>query len=426
MKNIRIIKYFLLLIFSITNYYGFGKYILIPMDSIQTDHLKPYGIVYNTLLNGTECFWILNYRGGSFSIPYNEVSLKLLRESKIIYEIISEEEWQEINNFTNKLNINIIKLTKAPKIGLYRLKIPLPYDDAVEIALKYANIPFIEITDEDIIDDKLKLLEIDWLHFDHEDFTGQFGKFWVSYQREPWYVRTIEYLNSMAKSKGFKSVAEMKKVVALKIRKYIEDGGFLFGMCAGTDTIDIALACINTDIVPEIFDGTPIDQNYNSKLEFSLTLAFKNFSIITDPYIYEYSDIDYPNYQINEITHPEYFYLREFSAKYDPVSTMLVQNHTTEVKEFLGQTTAFNNSKLKENIIVLADYGEKLKGYAKYIRGEVGKGAFCFLGGHDPEDFAHYVGDPPTEISLIPNSPGYRLILNNVLFPASEKKKRKT
>ncbi|MFN4245513.1 MAG: asparagine synthetase B, partial [Brevinematia bacterium] len=351
---------------------------------------------------------------------------EIIEKDRIYYEIISEKDWEYILNLTNTENINVIKLTKAPKIGLYRLKIELPYDDAVEIALKYANIPFIELTDEDILEDKLKLLEIDWLHFDHEDFTGQFGKFWANYNREPWYIKMVNYLSSMAKRNNFSSVAQMKKKVALKIREYIENGGFLFGMCAGTDTLDIALSSIDTDIIPEIFDGTPIDPNFKEKLNFGTTLAFRDFSIITDPYVYEYSDIDYPNYSINNATHPQYFYLKEFSAKYDPVSTMLVQNHSPEIREFLGQTTAFNKSKLKENVVILADYGDELPLYAKYIRGEIGKGAFCLLGGHDPEDFSHYIGDPPTDVSLTPNSPGYRLILNNVLFPASEKKKRKT
>ncbi|MEN2998920.1 MAG: asparagine synthetase B [Brevinematia bacterium] len=396
------------------------------MDFKQTDHLKPYGVVYNTLLQGIECYWVLNYRGGSFAIPYNQFSLKILRNARILYNVISYEEWNSIIKLTNSENINVIKLTKAPKIGLYRLKIELPYDDAVEIALKYADIPFVELTDEDILNGKLKLLEIDWLHFDHEDFTGQFGKFWASYHREPWYIRMVEYLKLMAKRNGFGSVAEMKKAVSLRIREYVSEGGFLFGMCAGTDTLDIALASLATDIIPETFDGTPIDPSFGSKLDFSITFAFKDFSLVLDPYVYEYSDIDYPNYLINEFEHPRYFYLKEFSAKYDPVSTMLVQNHTLEIREFLGQTTAFKKSKLKENVVVLGDYVGSLGEYAKYIRGEVGKGAFCFLGGHDPEDFAHYVGDPPTDVSLVPNSPGYRLILNNVLFPASEKKKRKT
>lgn len=417
---------FIVVLFLLVSTYSFSDYIFIPMDLSQTDHLKPYGVVYNTLAEGIECYWVLNYKGGSFVIPANDFSIRMLRNDKVLYEIISSEKWEYINSLTNAENINIIKLTKAPKIGLYRLKIELPYDDAVEIALKYANIPYVELTDEDILNDKLKALQIDWLHFDHEDFTGQFGKFWANYSREVWYIKMVEYLKSMARNNGFSSVSQMKKAVAIKIRKYVEDGGFLFGMCAGTDTLDIALSAINTDIVPEIFDETPISQDYQLKLDYSLCFAFKGFSIITDPYVYEYSDIDYPNYLINESEHPDYFYLREFSAKYDPVSTMLVQNHTTEVREFLGQTTAFNKDKLKENVVILGEYGDKLQGYAKYIRGEIGKGAFCFLGGHDPEDFAHYIGDPPTDISLIPNSPGYRLILNNVLFPASEKKKRKT
>lgn len=413
----------LLFILSLTT---FGNYIFIPMDFRQVDHLKPYGIVYNTLVMGVECYWVLNYRGGSFVIPHNEYSLKMVKRDNVFYNLISPSDWLKIVEMTNTENINIIKLTKAPKIGLYRLKVELPYDDAVEIALKYANIPYTELNDEDILDDKLKVFEIDWLHFDHEDFTGQFGKFWVSYSREVWYVRMTEYLRSIAKRKGFTSVAEMKKAVALKIRDFVSSGGFLFGMCAGTDTLDIALASLNVDIVPEVFDGTPISPDYSYRLDFSLTFAFRDFSLITDPYVYEYSDIDYPNYEIREATHPRYFYLREFSAKYDPVSAMLAQNHTYEVREFLGQTTAFNKSRLKEGVVVLGDYLDLLPGYAKYIRGELGKGAFCFLGGHDPEDFAHYVGDPPTDISLSPNSPGYRLILNNVLFPASERKKRKT
>ncbi|MGC8964074.1 MAG: asparagine synthetase B [Brevinematia bacterium] len=413
------------LVFVFVNF-SYADYLLIPMDYEQIDHLKPYGIVYNSLLNGIECYWILNYRGGSFAIPYNSLSFDLIKKEKVFYTIISDNEWRVINDLTNTDNINVIKLTKAPKIGLYKLKLQLPYDDAVELVLKYVNIPFVEIDDEDILKDALKTYQIDWLHFDHEDFTGQFGKFWSSYNNDPWYINMSLYLNNIAKRNGFRSVAEMKKAVSLRIRKFVEEGGFLFGMCAGTDTLDIALSSLNTDIVPEVFDGTPVDPNYKEKLDFSLVFAFKNFNIITDPYVYEYSDIDYPNYMIDPYSHPKYFYLKEFSAKYDPVSTMLVQDHTSEVREFLGQTTCFNVNKLKEGVVVLADYGDALKGYVKYIRGEIGKGAFSFLGGHDPEDFSHYVGDPPTDVSLVPNSPGYRLILNNVLFPASEKKKRKT
>lgn len=416
---------FVILFLFLFSFISYPDFIVIPMDTKQVDHLKPYGIVYNTLANGIESYWFLNYRGGSFVIPLNRFTEELLKKENVIYQVITSEDWVNLSNLTNTENMNIIKLTKAPKIGLYRLKIDLPYDDAVEIALKYANIPFVELTDKDILEGKLEEYQIDWLHFDHEDFTGQFGKFFASYGSSPWYIRMVSYLEDMAKSKGFGSVREMKARVAMKIREYVENGGFLFGMCAGTDTLDIALSAINTDIVPEIFDGTPIDPNYSSKLNFDITFAFKNFSIITDPYIYEYSDIDYPNYAIS-YNHPSYFYLKEFSAKYDPISTMLVQNHTMKIKEFLGQTTAFNKERIKENITVLADYGDGLPGYAKYIRGELGKGAFCFLGGHDPEDYSHYVGDPPTDVSLTPNSPGYRLILNNVLFPASEKKKRKT
>lgn len=407
-------------------FYLYGDYIFIPMDYRQVDHLKPYGVVYNSLLKGVECYWLLNYRGGSFAIPNNSFSVDLVKKEKITYDLISDDVWQKINALTNTENINVIRLTKAPKIGLYRLKIELPYDDAVELVLKYVNIPFTELNDEDILKDGLRKYEIDWLHFDHEDFTGQFGKFWSSYSQEPWYIKMTSYLGSIAERNGFRSVGDMKKSVVLKIRKFVEDGGFLFGMCAGTDTLDIALASLSTDIVPEVFDGTPVDLNYRNKLDFGMTFAFKDFNLVTDPYVYEYSDIDYPNYMIDVYSHPKYFYLKEFSAKYDPVSAMLVQNHTTEVREFLGQTTCFYVNKLKGGVVVLGDYGSELKGYVKYIRGEFGKGAFCFLGGHDPEDFAHYVGDPPTDISLVPNSPGYRLILNNVLFPASEKKKRKT
>ncbi len=418
-------KLCLVLVLFLVFGHSYGDFILIPMDTKQVDHLKPYGIVYNTLANGIEAYWFLNYRGGSFVVPLNRFTEELLKKENIVYQVVTSEDWVNLSSLTNTENMNIIKLTKAPRIGLYRLKIDLPYDDAVEIALKYANISFVELTDEDILEGKLEEYQIDWLHFDHEDFTGQFGKFFSSYGSSPWYIKMVSYLENMAKSKGFRSVREMKAKVVMKIREYVENGGFLFAMCAGTDTLDIALSAINTDIVPEIFDGTPVDPNYSSKLNFDITFAFKDFSIITDPYVYEYSDIDYPNYAIS-YNHPNYFYLKEFSAKYDPVSTMLVQNHTTKVKEFLGQTTAFNKGRMKESITILADYGDSLPGYAKYIRGELGKGAFCFLGGHDPEDYSHYVGDPPTDVSLTPNSPGYRLILNNVLFPASERKKRKT
>ncbi len=420
MKNIWLIIAFLLTNLSLL----FGNKILIPMDLAQADHLKSYGIVYWHLTNGNNADWLLNYRGGSFLLNQDEKFIAEARIRGISFEIISDNEAENIQSLlkSDKFNGDVVLLEKAPKIGVYVTPGIAPWDDAVRMALEYAEIKYETLWDEEVLNNKLK--EIDWLHVHHEDFTGQYGKFWANYRNQPWYIQQVQINESMAKKMGYPKVSEMKKDVVLKMREFIANGGYMFGMCSATDTWDIALAALNVDICAEMFDGDPADPNANSKLDFTQTLVFENFTLEMDPYVYEFSNIDIPIDPYNLNSQGDFFTLFDFSAKFDPIPTMVTQNHANIVRGFLGQTTGFKKKYIKNNVIIL---GEKESTEdVKYLLVNFGKGFLAWFGGHDPEDYQHLVGDPATDLNLYKNSPGYRLILNNVLFPAAKKKTLKT
>ncbi len=400
-----------------------ATYILIPMDDAQTNHLKAYGITYWVLQNGIEAQWLLNYRGGSFLFKYYpEIENECIVRG-VSYEILTDAQTNSILDYIAQpdVNMNAVKLEKAPKIAVYAPKTYRPWDDAVMLVLTYAEIPYDVIYDQEILEGKLS--NYDWLHLHHEDFTGQFGKFWASYKNAQWYQNQVKEAEAEAHKLGFAKVSQLKLAVAKAIKQYVYNGGFLFAMCSGTDTYDIALAADGVDICPTPFDGDPMDPNAQQKLDFSKTLAFQNFTISTNPYEYEFSNIDVTNYR-KVPEDKDYFTLFDFSAKWDIIPTMLCQNHTKIIKGFYGQTTAFNEKFIKPNVLIMGE--NKAAGEAKYIHGEYGKGMWTFYGGHDPEDYRHLVGDPPTDLNLHPHSPGYRLILNNVLFPAAKRKKHKT
>lgn len=395
--------------------------ILIPMDLTQSNHLMAYGVAYLALEQQLRVEWLLNYRGGSFLIPETPILTKLCQIRNVRFELISLSQEIAIRKTIEQENMDALVLEKAPKIAVYVPPNALPWDDAVQLALDYAKIPYDKLWDKEVIEGKLH--KYDWLHLHHEDFTGQYGKFGASYSGTDWYQQDVALNQLMAKSLGFNKVSQLKLSVIKQIKRYIESGGMVFAMCSATDTPDIALAAEHTDIVPAEFDGDPVDPNYMSKLDYANTLAFENFIPVTNPGIYEHSDID--TYIEATTRGPDvYFSLFDFSAKYDPVPTMLVQNHVALIKEFLGQNCGFRREKIKKTTLILADIANTEQ--VKYIHGKHGKGTFTFLGGHDPEDYAHRIGDPPTNLDLYKNSPGYRLILNNVLFPAAEKKPLKT
>ena len=398
--------------------------ILIPMDNVQTNHLKAYGIAFLHLENGNEIEWLLNYRGGSFLMDNQDNVENTCLVRGVNYEMINSTALSEIFTTIESNNMDIILLEKVPKIAVYSPPGKQHWDDAVTLALTFADIKYDVVFDDEVMSNKIN--DYDWLHLHHEDFTGQYGKFYRSYRNKPWYKKMESDFNATAKKHGFNCVHNLKKFIALKIKKYISDGGFLFAMCSGTDSFDIALAAHDVDIADAVFDGTPVDPNYNKKINFSNGIAFENYSIITNPMIYEFSDIDYPSNKNPHLKTAEqdYFTLFEFSAKWDPVPTMLTQNHVGVINGFRGQTTGFNRNVLKKHVVILGEVENTPE--VKYIHGNVGKGTFTFLGGHDPEDYTHKVGDPVTDLSLHPNSPGYRLILNNVLFPAARKKDKKT
>ena len=412
---------FLLIIWSIQS---LASHILIPMDETQTNHLKAYGIAYWTLEQELEIEWLLNYRGGSFLLPGIEGIQTECVIRGVSFEIIPDAKAlaikKEIAN--PEVNMDIMKLEKAPKIAVYTPSGKQPWDDAVTLVLTYAEIPYEEIYDKEVIRGDLHLY--DWLHLHHEDFTGQYGKFYRSYKNADWYKREQTNAEATAKELGFNKVSELKLNVALKIREYTAGGGFLFSMCSGTDSYDIALAAYNTDICEKMYDGDPADPQAQQKLDFNQTFAFENFILKMDPLEYEYSTIDATPKHVKTPEDKDYFSLFEFSAKWDPVPTMLCQNHTKIVKGFMGQTTAYNMSYIKSEVIIMGK-NDALQS-ARYIHGTFEKGQWTFYGGHDPEDYQHFVGDPPTDLNLHPNSPGYRLILNNILFPAAKKKKQKT
>jgi len=417
----------LLKIFSITfllswSAYAQGK-ILIPMDLTQTDHLKAYGITFNALVDGLKADWLLNYRGGSFMIDYSEKVASQCLFKDVLFQQISLNQasqiYAEVQSEDN--NMDVVRLEKAPRIAVYVPPGFQPWDDAVTLALEYADVKYDKIWNDEIL--RGDLSKYDWLHLHHEDFTGQYGKFYGSFSNAQWYIdQQINYEND-AKKNGFTKVSEMMKVVARTIKNFVGQGGFLFAMCSATDSYDIALAAENDDICATVFDGDAVDPDAQSKLDFSKTLAFKNFKIDTNPYVYEYSDIDIQPMEIGPEQN-DYFTLFEFSAKYDPVPTMLTQDHVNVIKGFMGQTTMFRKGLIKSSVIILAE--RQGTDQVKYIHGNFGRGTFTFYGGHDPEDYQHAVGDPPTDLSLYKNSPGYRLILNNILFPAATKKKQKT
>ncbi len=400
-----------------------ASYILIPMDTDQKNHLKAYGITYWVVAKEIEVSWLLNYRGGSFMCAYFEDMEKECKIRGVSYEIIADAMAASILTeiADPAVNEDEVKLVKAPKIAVYSPKNKQPWDDAVVLALDYAEIPYELVYDTEVIEGNLPLY--DWLHLHHEDFTGQYGKFWYAYQNAAWYKEDVKYNEDLARKLGFKKVSEMKLAVAKKIRDFVAGGGFLFTMCSAPDSYDISLAADGVDICQSMFDGDAADADYQKKLNYDNCFAFTDFKLSNNPYEYEVSDIDVT--QTRKVTAAnDYFSLFEFSAKWDQVPSMLCQNHTQIIKGFMGQTTAFNEKLIKSNILIMGE--NKGAGEAKYIHGEYGKGTWTFYGGHDPEDYQHMVGDPKTDLSLFPNSPGYRLILNNVLFPAAKKKKQKT
>ena len=423
----RLTKIYKILIISIfciiftQSIYAIG--FLIPMDNSQRNHLKAYGITYWVLQNNFEAQWLLNYRGGSFLFEYNERIKQECDIRGVSYEIIPDARVNAIISQVSHEdeNMDIVKLEKAPRIAVYSPKDKLPWDDAVTLGLTYAEITYDVIYDEEII--RGELSKYDWLHLHHEDFTGQYGKFYASYRNAPWYIEQVANAEAQAKAFGFQKVSQLKLHVAKTIKTYIENGGFLFAMCSGTDSFDVALAAEGTDICDVMFDGDPADPQAQNKLDFSKTLAFQNFTLVTNPFEYEFSDIDVTDTRKVK-DNEDFFTLFEFSAKWDPVPTMLCQNHTVVVRGFMGQTTAFRKSLIKPTVIIMGE--NSAHDEARYIHGTHGKGTWTFYGGHDPEDYRHYVGDPPTNLDNHKNSPGYRLILNNVLFPAAKKKPRKT
>jgi hypothetical protein len=397
--------------------------ILVPMDERQTNHLKAYGLSYWVLNNQVTLEWLLNYRGGSFLFPNVQSIEEELIVRGISYEMITDGQANAIKSqiADPATNMEVVQLEKSPKIAVYTPSGSLPWDDAVTMVLDYAEIPYDKIYDKEIVLGNLP--KYDWLHLHHEDFTGQYGKFYVTFRDAPWYRQQVADAEKQAQELGFSKVSQLKLAVANSIRNFVLGGGFLFTMCSGTDSFDIALAAHNTDICETMFDGDRRDPSCQSKLDFDNTFAFENFTLVQEPMIYEYSNID--GTELHRLPeNQDIFTLFEFSAKWDIVPTMLTQCHTDVIKGFMGQTTDFRKDLIKSNVLVLGE-SNSLK-TARYIHGELGQGTWTFYGGHDPEDYQHKVGDPPTDLNLHPNSPGYRLILNNILFPAAKKQKRKT
>ncbi len=419
----RYFKFLLLFTLFLLPFLTRAASILIPMDDVQKDHLKSYGIAFWTLKNGEEIEWLLNYRGGSFMMKYNQKVEEECKVRGVSFEVLADAKVNAIMTEINdpSVNMDVIKLEKAPHMAVYSPKSKLPWDDAVTLVLKYAEIPYDVLYDEEVI--RGDLPKYDWLHLHHEDFTGQYSKFYAAFRNAPWYVDDVRNQETLAKKLGFKKVSQMKLAVAEHIRDFCAGGGFLFAMCSGTDTFDIALAAANTDICERMFDGDPADPSAQQKLDFTQTFAFHNFLLDENPLSHSFSNIDVtPGRQVSREN--DFFTLFDFSAKWDVVPSMLTQNHDKVIKGFMGLTTAFNKNMLKPGVTVMGEM--KTANEARYIHGEYGKGQWTFYGGHDPEDYQHAVGDPPTDLKLHPNSPGYRLILNNVLFPAAKKKKQKT
>jgi hypothetical protein len=417
-------KVIILILFLIIGFKTYASYILIPMDAeSQKNHLKAYGITYWTLSKELKVKWLLNYRGGSFLLPDTDQIRRECQIRGISFEVLSDSKTENILEEISSpsQNMEAVVLEKAPKIAVYSPNGKHPWDDAVTMVLQYAEIPYEIIYDEEVLNDGL--LAFDWLHLHHEDFTGQFGKFYGAYKAASWYIDEKKEAEALATKLGYNKVSDEKLAVALKIRDYVIGGGFMFAMCSATDSFDIALSAEGVDICEPMFDGDGSDSGYQNKIDYNKTFAFTNFNLEFSPVVYEFSSIDMTQKRMIPKT-ADYFSLMEFSAKWDPIPSMLCQNHTALVKGFMGQTTAFTRDEIKSNVLVMGE--TKSNGEAKYIHGIKGKGFFTFYGGHDPEDYQHKVGDSKTELDLHPTSPGYRLILNNVLFPAARKKKQKT
>lgn len=402
-----------------------GAFLLIPMDDTQKNHLKAYGIAYYVITKEIETSWLLNYRGGSFMFPYARQIEEECRVRGVSYQVVADAQASAIllEISDTQVNMETIKLHKAPRIAVYSPKNKLPWDDAVTLVLSYAEIPYDVIYDDEIMSGILPVY--DWLHLHHEDFTGQYGKFWAAYKSFPWYQEDVGAQEAAAKRLGFTKVSQMKLAVSKKIRDFVAGGGYLFSMCSAPDSYDVALCADGIDICDVMFDGDGADPQAQSKLNFSNGFAFENFTLNTNPYEYEISSIDVTETRPRTLTKEnDFFILFDFSAKWDPVPSMLCQDHETVIHGFMGQTTAFNKKYVKSGVTILGE--SRALNEARYIHGDFGKGTWTFLGGHDPEDYQHLVGDPPTDLNLHPNSPGYRLILNNILFPAAKKEKRKT
>ncbi len=412
----------ILLLFQLTP--AFCSYILIPMDLEQSNHLKAYGIAYYAVANQIDMSWLLNYRGGSFMCAYTSSIENECRVRGVSYQVIADIQAQQILNEIAAVenNMNEIRLTKEPKIAVYSPKNKLPWDDAVTLVLTYAEIPYTVIYDEEVI--KGELPKYDWLHLHHEDFTGQYGKFWASYRNAKWYQDDVKENEERALRLGFSKVSQMKLAVTKNIRNFVAGGGYLFAMCSGPDSYDVALSADGIDICDVMFDGDPMDQQAQKKLNYDNCFAFTDFIIETNPYVYEISDIDVKTSVHLTNKSNDFFTLFDFSAKWDPVPTMLCQNHLRVIPGFMGQTTAFRKDRIKPTVTIMGEAAQFNE--ARYIHGEFGKGTWTFYSGHDPEDYQHLVNDPPTDLNLFPNSAGYRLILNNVLFPAAKKQQQKT
>ncbi len=403
---------------------SYASYIFIPMDEEQSNHLKAYGIAYWVLQNDIEVDWLLNYRGGSFMFKYYQKFENELIIRGVSYRVISDAQSNQIVTeiASPSSNTDIMRLDKYPKIAVYSPKSKQPWDDAVTLVLSYAEIPYDVIFDDELLDGDLP--RYDWLHLHHEDFTGQYGKFYSSYRNFPWYIEQQQEFEASARKHGFSKVSLLKLAVVKKIREFVSGGGFLFAMCSATDTYDIALAAEGVDIAERMYDGDPADPNAQEKLNYSNTFAFQDFILEQDPYEYEYSNIDNQFTERGLREENDYFSLFEFSAKWDPIPTMLTQNHSKVIKGFYGQTTGYKKGLIKPDVVIMGENRSVRE--VKYIHGVFGNGFWTFYGGHDPEDYQHMVNEEPTDLNLHPNSPGYRLILNNILFPAARKKKQKT
>ncbi len=398
--------------------------ILVPMDGSQRDHLKAYGVAFWALQRDVPIDWLLNYRGGSFLVDQYKTLEQELTIRGVTYQVIADGQAAAIlaEIADPAVNMEVVRLEKAPKIAVYAPDGFQPWDDAVALVMTYAEIPDERIYDAQVVAGVLP--QYDWLHLHHEDFTGQYGKFWRNYRNAPWYQQQVQESEAMAAQLGYAKVSGMKLAVATRIRDYVAGGGYLFTMCSGTDSYDIALAAEGVDICTAEFDHDPIDPQAQQKIDFARGFAFKDYRLVVDPNVYEFSDIDATDIHSRIGQTRDFFTLFDFSAKWDLVPSMLCQSHEQVVRGFMGQTTAFRSSLVKPGITVMGE--NKAQGTVKYIHGEFGLGQWTYYGGHDPEDYQHMVGDPPTDLALHPNSAGYRLILNNILFPAARKKKQKT